>query len=163
MKTVKMSKVIIALDYNPTAQKVAEVGYSLAKAMDAEIILLHILSTPVGYSSAVYDPIMGFGGFYGLDYYQQDTKLLTKSALDYLESVKSHLGDSTIKTEVKEGEYAETILETANLSRADIIVMGSHSKKWLEKILVGSTTEKILHDTNIPLLVVPTKNRFYNF
>jgi nucleotide-binding universal stress UspA family protein len=163
METVKMNKVIIALDYNPTAQKVAEVGYSLAKTMNAEIILLHILSTPANYTSMVYDPIMGFGGFYDLDYYKSDTKLLIKSALEYLKQIKIHLGDSAIETMVKEGEYAETILETANLSRADIIVMGSHSKKWLEKILVGSTTEKILHDTNIPLLIVPTKNRFYQF
>ncbi|WP_395056100.1 universal stress protein [Flavobacterium sp.] len=36
-------------------------------------------------------------------------------------------------------------------------MIGSHSKKWLEKVLVGSTTEKILHDTNIPILIVPTK------
>jgi nucleotide-binding universal stress UspA family protein len=159
MRAIKMNKVLIALDYNPTAEKVAEVGFSLAKAMSAEIILLHILSTPVNYTSMIYDPIMGFGGFLGLDYYQSDTKLLTQSALEYLENVKTHLKDVTIKTLVKEGDYADAILETANLSRADIVVMGSHSKKWLEKILVGSTTEKILHDTNIPVLIVPTKKK----
>ena len=38
MKTIKMKKVLIALDYNPTAQKVAETGYSLAKAMKAKVI-----------------------------------------------------------------------------------------------------------------------------
>ena len=39
MKTIKMNKVLIALDYNPTAEKIAEVGFSLAKAMNAETIL----------------------------------------------------------------------------------------------------------------------------
>lgn len=34
----KMKKVLIALDYDPTAQKVAEIGFSIAKAMKAEII-----------------------------------------------------------------------------------------------------------------------------
>jgi nucleotide-binding universal stress UspA family protein len=34
--------------------------------------------------------------------------------------------------------------------------MGSHSQKWLEKILMGSVTEKVLKYTEIPLLVVPT-------
>jgi nucleotide-binding universal stress UspA family protein len=158
MKTIKMNKVLIALDYNPTAQKIAEVGFSLAKAMEAEVVLLHVLSTPANYTT-IYDPIMGFGGFANLDIYQPDIELLTKSGLDFLENVKKHLGDSSIKTLVKEGDYADTILETAHLSRADIVVIGSHSKKWLEKILVGSTTEKILHDTNIPLLIVPTKKK----
>ena len=159
MKTIKMNKVLIALDYNPTAEKIAEVGFSLAKAMNAETILLHIISTPANYASTAYDPIMGFSGFANVDLYQPDIEQLTNSALDFLTKVKKHLGDSKIEIVVKEGEYAETILETANLYQADILVVGSHSKKWLETILLGSTTEKILHDTTIPVLIVPTKKR----
>jgi len=49
MKTIKMKKVLIALDYNPTAQKVAEVGFSMAKSMNAEITLLHVITDPVFY------------------------------------------------------------------------------------------------------------------
>jgi nucleotide-binding universal stress UspA family protein len=52
MKTNKLKKVLIALDYDPTAQKVAETGYSLAKTMGAEVILLHVISDPVYYSSS---------------------------------------------------------------------------------------------------------------
>ncbi len=158
MKTIKMNKVLIALDYNPTAEKIAEVGFSLAKAMNAEIILLHVLSTPANYTT-IYDPIMGFGGFTNLDLYQPDIELLTNSALDFLENVKKHLGDLSIQTLVKEGNYANTILKAANLSKADIIVIGSHSKKWLETILLGSTTKEVLNQTNIPLLIVPTKKK----
>ena len=158
MKDIKMNKVLIALDYSPTAQKIAEVGFSLAKSMNAEVVLLHVVSTPSNYTT-IYDPIMGFGGFVPLDASQPDTEFLTKTAFDFLEKVKDHLGDTTITTIVKEGEYADIILETAHLFRADIIVIGSHSKKWLEKILVGSTTENILHDTTIPLLVIPTKKK----
>jgi nucleotide-binding universal stress UspA family protein len=35
--------------------------------------------------------------------------------------------------------------------------MGSHSRRWLEKILMGSVTETVLHKTTIPLFIVPTK------
>ena len=38
-----MKKVLIALDYDPTAQKVAEAGYSLAKSLNAEVILLDLI------------------------------------------------------------------------------------------------------------------------
>jgi nucleotide-binding universal stress UspA family protein len=159
METIKMNKVLIALDYNPSAEKIAEVGYSLAKAMNAEIILLHVLLSPVNYTSTIYDPIMGFGGFANLDLNQPNTELLTNSALDFLDNVKKHLGDSTIQTVAKEGEYADAIVETAHLYRADVIVIGSQSKKWLEKMLLGSTTETLLHDTTIPLLIVPTAKK----
>jgi nucleotide-binding universal stress UspA family protein len=41
--------------------------------------------------------------------------------------------------------------------KADVIVIGSHSRKWLENIVMGSVTEKVLHHTSIPLLIVPTR------
>ena len=40
---------------------------------------------------------------------------------------------------------------------ADVIVMGSHSRSGLDKILMGSVAEKVLHHTSIPLFIIPTK------
>jgi nucleotide-binding universal stress UspA family protein len=37
--------------------------------------------------------------------------------------------------------------------------MGSHSRNWLENIVMGSVTEKVLHGTIMPLLVIPTKKQ----
>ena len=51
MKTTKPEKVLIALDFDPTAQKVAEAGYSLGKAIGAEIVLLHVVSDPLHYNA----------------------------------------------------------------------------------------------------------------
>ena len=58
---------------------------------------------------------------------------------------------------VKEGSVAESILEVADEIHANTIVMGSHSSRWLENILMGSITEFVLHRTNIPLFIIPTK------
>lgn len=153
-----MKKVLIALDYNPTAQKVAEAGFELAKNMGAETILLHVISDPMYYSSRDYSPIMGFSGYMTLDpLVLNSVDTLKKASLDYLDKSRHHLGDETIRTLVEEGGYSETILETAKKMHADIIVMGSHSQKWLENILLGSVTEDVLHHTTIPLFIVPTK------
>jgi nucleotide-binding universal stress UspA family protein len=158
MKTLKMRKVLIALDYNPTAQKVAEVGFSLAKTMGAEVILLHVISDPVYYSSTEYSPIMGFTGYRDIGQLQLDSVDGLKNASQlFLDQSKRHLGDKTIKTIVKEGDFAESILKTAKDFHVDIIVMGSHSQKWLEKIVMGSVTEEVLSQTSIPLFIIPTK------
>ena len=158
MKTNKMKKVLIALDYNPTAQKVAETGFSMAKAMNAEVILLHVISDPVYYSSTEYSPIMGFTGYMDKVLLQLDSVDGLKNASQlFLDKSKHHLGDKTIQTLVKEGDFAESILKTAKDLHADIIVMGSHSRKWLENIVMGSVTEKVLHHTSIPLFIIPTK------
>jgi len=155
-----MTKVLIALDYDPTAQKVAEAGFSMAKTMNAEVILLHVITDPVYYSSTEYSPIMGFDGFMNTDQFQLDSvDGLKKAASYFLDKTKHHLGDDTILTLVEEGDYAESIVKTAKRMHADIIVIGSHSRKWLENIVMGSVTEKVLHLTSIPLFIVPTKRQ----
>ena len=160
MKTNKINKVLIALDYNPTAQKVAEVGFSMAKSMDAEVILLHVITDTVFYASAGYSPIMGFSGYVDVSPLQLDSvQGLKEASLQYLDKSKQHLGDKSIQTLVKEGDFADTILETAKEEHVDIIVLGSHSRKWLENIVMGSVTEKVLHHTSIPLFIVPTKKK----
>jgi nucleotide-binding universal stress UspA family protein len=158
MKTKNITKVLIALDYNPTAKKVAEVGFSMAKSMNAEIVLLHVAIDPVFYSASGYSPIMGFTGYdYNPEVTPDSVKGLRDASFQFLNKTKEHLGDDTIQTMVKEGDFADKILEAAEEIKADMIVVGSHSQKWLENIVLGSVAEKILHKTTIPLFIIPTK------
>lgn len=158
MKIKKVPKVLIALDYNPTAQKVAESGYAMARAMDAEITLLHVISESVYYSSLDYSPIMGFNGFLETIPMKLDSNEgLKLAALQFLEKSKEHLENKNISTLVKEGDFAKAILKTAKEIKADIIILGSHSRKWLENVVIGSVTEQVLRDTTIPLIIIPTK------
>ena len=153
-----MKNILIALDYDPTAQKVAEIGFTLGENKDASITLLHVIADPSYYASTVYDPIMGFGGYANLDLLSPDIiNELKKESLEFLEKSKQHPGGENIKTLVKEGSIAETILQVAEELNADIIVMGSHSKRWLENMLMGSITEYVLHHSSVPLLIIPTK------
>ena len=158
METNKMKKILIALDYNPTAQKVAEVGFAFAESMGAEVTLLHVITDPVYYSSIEYSPIMGFTGL--TDNGQLNLSIsenLKKASWHFLDKTKQHLRNKAIQTLVKDGDFAESILLAAKEIHADLIVMGSHSHKWLENIVMGSVTEKVLHHTSLPLLIIPTR------
>jgi nucleotide-binding universal stress UspA family protein len=158
MKTEKLDKVLIALDYDPTAKKVAEAGFAIAKSMNAKVFLLHVIGDPVNYSSTAYSPIVGFTGYSDIGQLQLNIdEALQNATTQYLDIIRQHLGDETIETIIKVGDIAESILKSAKDLHADVIVMGSHSQKWLEKILMGSVTEKVLQLTDLPLLVVPTR------
>src|SRR5690606_11017891 len=134
-----MKKVLIALDYNPTAQKIAEEGYALAKSMNAQTTLLHVISDAAYYSSDIYSPLMGYDSFTDIKFIETATvEELREAALHYLDKTKQHLNDGTIQTVIKEGDFGERIIETAAEINADILVMGTHSRRGLEKILVGS-------------------------
>jgi len=155
-----MKKVLIALDYDPTVQKIAKKGYALAKAMNAEVTLLHIIAEPTYYSTPEYSPIVGFTGFTDLSPVQiNSVEGLKEASQGFLDRLKHQLEDTSIKTVVKEGDLAESILKTAEEMQADVIVMGSHSKKWLENIVMGSVTEEVLSGTSIPLFIIPTKKQ----
>jgi nucleotide-binding universal stress UspA family protein len=101
---------------------------------------------------------MGFNGFMEtgqLQLYSIDS--LERASLHFLDKSRHHLGDKTIQILVKEGDFAESILLAAKELHIDVIVMGSHSRKWLENIVMGSVTEKVLHHSSIPLFIIPTK------
>ena len=160
MKTIKMKKVLIALDYDTTAQKVAEVGFSLAKTMGAEVTLHHVISEPIYYTSPGHTTIMGFSNEEDINAIQMDSvDGLKKASQNFLDKSKRYLGDNTIQTLVKEGNYADTILSTANKLHADLIVMGSHSRKWFENIVMGSVTKEVMYHTSIPLFIIPIKQK----
>jgi nucleotide-binding universal stress UspA family protein len=148
MKKTRLKKVLIALDYDQSSQKVAEVGYSLALSLHAEAILLHVISDlPVYYSAYTY------AHEFKVDMFDD----LRASTLKFLNKVKRHLGDEDVKLMIIEGEVADSILKLSKEMDIDVVVMGSHSRKWLEDILMGSEAEDVLKHTQIPLLIVPTK------
>ena len=153
-----MKKILIAIDYNPTAQNIIEAGYSLAKSMNAEVTLLHVVADYSYYSSLDYSPILGFDSFSNLGVLQTNTIMeLQNAAQDYLMKMKGFLNDDTIKTIVKDGDTGDAIIGAAAESGFDIIVMGTHSRRGLEKILMGSVAEKVLRHSTIPLFIIPVK------
>jgi len=150
MQTIKINKVLIALDYDPTAKKVAEDGYAMAKAMGAEVILLHVVENLIAYSLL----------YLNMGSLQLDSVVELKDASQqFLDKTKLLLGDITIQTVVREGDFADSIIEALIEFDIDILVMGSLSKRWLEDIIMGSVTEQVMKKTPIPIFIVPTRKR----
>tara|TARA_R100000935_G_scaffold38012_2_gene59305 strand:- start:957 stop:1412 length:456 start_codon:yes stop_codon:yes gene_type:complete len=150
-----MKKVLICIDYNPTSEMVADMGYQLAKSLDAEVCLLHVIAE-VQYYGVQYPTFMGYDGF--------DTEIdlnmsheMMKVSENFLKTVKEHLGDEKITTQIEEGNTATVILEYARSWRADVIVLGTHSHSILEKIFIGDVASSILKNSKIPVYMVPTK------
>lgn len=150
-----MKKVLIALDYGLSAQKIAEKGYELAKSMNAKVTLLHVVADQTYYDALDSTPFLGF---YGTDFFDTvDNEGLKDSSINYLEKIKEHLKDDSIEILAEFGEFPAVILETAAKLHADIIVLGSHSKNWLERAVMGSVTESVLAKTKTPMFIVPVK------
>lgn len=149
-----MKKVLIAIDYHPTSEKVAEAGYELAKTLKAEACLIHVIGNE-RYYNMEYPTFLGYEGFdYPVDL--QVNSEIRKVAEDYVKKAASHLDDS-VETHVGVGETADIILDYAKTWKADLIVLGTHSRSLLEKIFMGTEATHILEKTLIPVYMVPVK------
>lgn len=151
-----MKKILVAIDYNPTARDIAQKGYELASSMNAEMTLLHVVADYTYYSSLDYSPILGFDSFSNLGILQTNTVTeLQNAAHDYLGKMKQFLGNPDIATVVKDGDFGQAIIDTAKELQSDVIVLGTHSRKGLEKILMGSVAQKVLRFSTVPLFIIP--------
>lgn len=152
-----MKKVLIAIDYNPCAQKIAETGFEYAREMHAQVCIVHAIAD-VSYYSMEYSPVMGFEGF-SLDGAFKDMKEQEKEAKRFLAAVVRHLGGSYIETRVLDGKTSEAILEFSKEWGANLLVIGAENHNGFEKAIMGNVVAKIVKHTEIPLLIVPTDKK----
>ena len=150
-----MKRVLIAIDYNPVSEKVIDEGYKLAKLMDADICLLHVI-TEIGYYDAGYPAFIGYEG-YSLAPEINLTEEVRRRGEDFMEAALKHLNDPRVTTKTAEGDTAKEILKYANEWAADVIVMGTHSHSALEKLLMGTVASTVIEKTEIPVYLVPVK------
>ncbi|MEO5947037.1 MAG: universal stress protein [Chitinophagaceae bacterium] len=151
----QMKKVLIAIDYTPAAEKVVATGYAIAKAMNSEIAIVHVI-TEAAFYAIDYSPIMGYKGAY-TDGAKEVVSDIKKEADNFLAAVVQHLGDTNISTMVLEGHTTEALLKCCEDWNADLIVMGTHSHHGLDRIFGTDSAQYILKHSSIPLLAVPTE------
>ncbi len=158
LQSTPIKRFLIALDYDNHALNIAKMGYSMAKAMNAEVVLLHVLVDATYYSALEYSPMLGLGGYGGASFSTiAEEKGLEQAAFNFLENIKNQIGDPQISLKVGEGDFADIILNRADNYDSDLIVLGSHKKGWFEKMLTGDVAERVLHHSEIPLLIIPIK------
>jgi len=152
-----MKKVLIAIDYSPKSEIVAQKGYALANKLGASVGLLHIVSN-ISYYGMQYPSFLGFSGS-ALPIDPSLPETLQNIAKEYMVSAKAHLGDNTVETYVETGDTADVILSFSTEWKADILVMGTHSHSTLEKLFMGSVASNIIENTEVPVYLVPVGHK----
>jgi len=108
-----------------------------------EVILLHVLD-PIQWCRDGHD----FVAFRNFQFSQAEK---------YLDGIKSRLGLEGIKVESKlsvGGLPAPSIIQYAEENAVDLIVIASHGRTGLKKLMLGSVALEILHDSHVPVLLI---------
>lgn len=135
-------KILIAYDGSEHSQRALDAARDLAQTYDAQLILVH-----------AFEPIPKD---WGTPFFEQAGAQALKAAGRVMQEAQSKLADggSQVITEVLEGPAAEAILRVAEIRGCDLIVMGSRGLGELRAVLLGSVSNKVLHQSTIPVLIV---------
>jgi nucleotide-binding universal stress UspA family protein len=141
--------ILIATDGSPPARKGMDHGLSLAKSVGAKVTILTVTERFPIYSSADWVP--GPTQLAEFDATQKEgaTKLLATS-----KAMADKAGVKAETLHVPDAVPAEAIIDTAKSGQCDLIVMASHGRRGLDRLLLGSQTAEVLARSSIPVLVV---------
>ncbi|NJL36466.1 MAG: universal stress protein [Leptolyngbyaceae cyanobacterium RM2_2_4] len=153
-------KILVALDKSDMGASVLEKAVSLAKQMDACLMLLHVLSSDEDGS-----PV--FPGFYGLEYYpglhsdaldayQRQWESYKQEGIDFLRLRTEEAIAQGIPTEFTQnaGSPGVTICNLAKTWGADLIVLGRRGRSSISELLLGSVSNYVLHHASCSVLTV---------
>ncbi len=146
----KLQKIICALDLSEHSKTVAEYACMLAKAMNASIVAVYAAPTLTQYTG-FHVPPNTIDSFVG-EIVSGAEKAMAQFVSENFEGVET-------KAEVVVGYAAEEILEIAAKEDADLIVMGTHGRKGIDRILFGSVAERVVKNSHLPVLTIrPSDN-----
>jgi len=136
----------ILLPYDGSTASESALEYALETFPEAELTILYVVAEPDGYWDAFEDPETRIPG----------SKAVREQGLTILDDAEGRAEDHgpTVETEITIGKPKHEIVELAADGEYDTIVIGSHSRDGLSRILLGSVAEAVVRRSPIPVVVV---------
>ena len=133
-------KILVATDFSPASTKAIAIATSLAKGANAELILSHVVPTPPAW------------GTEGMMMNLEDLDL--RLAQQKLNEVKVPDLSVRVRREARMGMAAEELVALAEEEKVDLIVIGTHGRTGLSRLVMGSVAEAVVRHAKCPVLSV---------
>jgi nucleotide-binding universal stress UspA family protein len=144
-------RILVPLDGSPLSESILPYAGSLAKALNFELVLLHVI---VRAAEEFADP--------------NKTPLAPQVGVDaeakrdmtiYIKDICTKLEKEGMRVTylVREGPVTEKILEDAKITKADLIAMSTHGRSGVQRLLMGSNTEWMIKNSPVPVMVIHPK------
>lgn len=145
-------KIVIAVDGSEPSIKALEHGLTLAKALNAKAIAVTVTDPSLFIAPGAEMMQMNTGAVVEeLDKAKADG---ARHVLDHARNAAARIGLEVEGVHVPNKQTADGVLETAVARGADLIVMGSHGRRGLGRLLLGSQAAEVLAHSTIPVLIV---------
>lgn len=140
-------KILVPSDGSVQAHKAAEVAADLAKSQGATIVGVFVVDP---------FPFIGVGeaSAAGLQAYLSEAQAAAARSLGDIRQMCEGKGVAFEGDTIERSSAWEGIIETAKAEGCDLIVMGSHGRRGLEALILGSVAQKVLTHATVPVLIV---------
>ena len=155
-----MKKILVPTDFSEAGNWAVEVAASIAKKMNAQVTLLHIVEQPTSESFNVEGQVDNSGW---------EDKLFTFKLIEKSKAQIAKVAESlarqgvNVKTLLRMGNPFHGMQTTITDHRVDLIIMGTFGHSKLEEIIIGSHTEKVVRHSKCPVLTVHQKPAINDF
>lgn len=145
-----LKKILFPTDGSENSKRTLECVLEFARKFESEVVILHTYDPPL----PSYAPPGGVINRYTLSIEMEEN--LKEYAQKLLQSVKTKFEAENIKCSgiLEKGHAGHAIINTIESEQCDIVIMGSHGHGTLESLLLGSTSNYIVHHTKCPVLLV---------
>lgn len=146
------NKILLATDGSPASEQAAELAVALAGDGRSRLIALHVID-PYPYLGVGEASAVGFQAYMGhaYEYAAQAHAKVTALCVAAGGNVDLHL------LRGEDASAAESIVRTAVEENADLIVVGSHGRTGLPRLMLGSVAARVVAASPVPVLVAPQR------
>jgi nucleotide-binding universal stress UspA family protein len=146
---VTFRRILVATDFAESAERAMTCGVQLARRHGAEIILLHVYMDLPAYPEITAGQVETI--------YEEQRRWIEDALERRARAARAEglLARAVLKT----GPAAATIAETAAAEGVDLIVVGTHGRSGLDRLIVGSVAERVVRLAYCPVLVVKTSEK----
>ena len=145
--------ILISTDGSEVAQKGLDHGLSLAKEIGAKVSVITVTESFPVYASAGAGVGAGWVPIEMADYDKVQDEFANRVFAGAKQAAEQH-GVAVETIHIRNAQPAEAILETAKAQGCDLIVMASHGRRGLGRLLLGSQTSEVVTRSPLPVLVV---------
>jgi nucleotide-binding universal stress UspA family protein len=156
-------KILVSLDHSSMSQIVFEEGIALATKMNAELLLLHVLSGEERDSPMPIPPAAGHiywapGSEINLEIWKKQWDDYTSKCLKDLQNFVAKAKAAGISTTYQQipGNAGRVICDLATSWGADLILIGNRGRTGLKELFLGSVSNYVLHHAPCSVLTVKT-------
>lgn len=140
--------ILISTDGSALAQRGVDHGLSLANALDSKVTIITV-TEPI--------PVLAMGdGAWAVDLkgYEADQAKFAEGVLSATKASAAKMRREINTVHVPNSHPASAIVETAQKLGCNLIVMASHGRRGIKRVLLGSQTSEVLVTATVPVLVV---------